>query len=160
LREAATIIQDDLKEVGMRVHVAPFDFRAMVDRILNTHDYEAGILTFESADPIAELNVWLSSGPQHLWQPRQAKPSTPWEAEVDQLMRAQMSMLDPAARKRAYDRVQEIVAANVPLIFLVAPNVLVGARTGLGNFRPVILDHHLLWNVEELFWSAAAQRTR
>ena len=51
-----------------------------------------------------------------------------------------------------YDKVQELVAINLPMIFLVSPNVLVGAKTSLGNFRPAVLDPHTLWNVEELFW--------
>jgi hypothetical protein len=41
----------------------------------------------------------------------------------------------------------------------VSPNVLVGAKNGLANFRPVVLDHHLLWNVEELFWRASPARS-
>jgi peptide/nickel transport system substrate-binding protein len=145
----------------MRVHVVPFEFRAMIDRILNTHDYEAAILALGGgdADPNAELNVWLSSGPQHLWRPAQPHPATAWEAEIDRLMRAQVGMLDVGARKRAYDRVQAIVAEEVPMVFLVSPNVLVGARAGLGNFRPVVLDHHLLWNVEELFWRTGPARS-
>jgi hypothetical protein len=48
--------------------------------------------------------------------------------------------------------VQELVAENLPLIPLVSPNVLVGAKTALGNFRPAILDPTVLWNVDELFW--------
>ena len=48
--------------------------------------------------------------------------------------------------------VQELVADNLPLIPLVSPNVLVGARPGLGNFRPAILDPYVLWNADELFW--------
>ena len=40
----------------------------------------------------------------------------------------------------------------LPIISLVSPSVLVGATKGLGNFRPTVLDHHALWNVEELFW--------
>jgi hypothetical protein len=48
--------------------------------------------------------------------------------------------------------VQELVAQHLPMVFLVSPNVLVGADRGLGNFRPVILDPQALWNVEELFW--------
>jgi peptide/nickel transport system substrate-binding protein len=161
LRQIATVIQDDLAALGMRVHVVPFEFRAMIDRILNTHDYEAAILALGGgdADPNAELNVWLSSGPQHLWRPAQPQPATAWEAEIDRLMRAQVGMLDPVARKRAYDRVQAIVAEEVPMVFLVSPNVLVGARAGLGNFRPVVLDHHLLWNVEELFWRTGPARS-
>jgi hypothetical protein len=38
------------------------------------------------------------------------------------------------------------------MIFLASPNVLVGADKSLGNFRPTVLDHHTLWNVDELFW--------
>ena len=98
------------------------------------------------------MAVWLSSGGTHLWHPGQSRPATAWEAEIDALMRRQVTTLDGAARKRLYDRVQELVADNVPLIFLVSPDILVGANTALGNFRPAILDHHTLWNVEELFW--------
>ena len=75
-----------------------------------------------------------------------------WRPEVDSLMRRQVSTLDSGARKRLYDRVQALVAQNLPLIFLVSPDVLVGANKALGNFRPAILDPHTLWNVEELFW--------
>jgi len=61
--------------------------------------------------------------------------------------------LDAAERKRQFDRVQELVAENLPLIPLVSPNILVGSKLGLGNFRPAILDHYVLWNAEELYWS-------
>ena len=67
-------------------------------------------------------------------------------------MRRQMTTRDVALRKRLYDRVQELVAQNLPIISLVSPSVLVGATKGLGNFRPTVLDHHALSNVEELFW--------
>jgi peptide/nickel transport system substrate-binding protein len=98
------------------------------------------------------MNVWLSSGGTHLWNPGQSRPATAWEAEIDTLMRRQAATLDSTVRKRLYDRVQELVAQNLPMIFLVSPNVLVGANKSLGNFRPAVLDHHTLWNVDELFW--------
>ena len=44
------------------------------------------------------------------------------------------------------------MAENLPLIPLVSPHVLVGAREPLGNFRPAVLDHNVLWNADELFW--------
>jgi peptide/nickel transport system substrate-binding protein len=154
LNAAATIIQDDLSQLGIRVRIVPLEFRALLDRVFNSHDYEAALMTFGGADgdPNAGLPVWLSSGPQHLWHLGQKQPATPWEAEIDQLMRAQVTMLDAAARNRTYDRVQQIVADNLPLIFLVSPNVLVGARRDLGNFRPAVLEPQVLWNVDELFW--------
>jgi hypothetical protein len=49
--------------------------------------------------------------------------------------------------------VQQLVAGYLPIIRLVSPNVLVGAKAALENFRPAILPPHTLWNAEELFWS-------
>jgi peptide/nickel transport system substrate-binding protein len=152
--QIATIIQDDLKQLGMRVSVVTLELRALLDRLLTTHEYDACVLGLGGGDgdPNSEMNVWLSSGNTHLWNPGQSQPATPWEAEIDVLMRRQLTTLDAQLRKRIYDRVQELVAQNLPLISLVSPSVLVGATKGLGNFRPTVLDHHALWNVEELFW--------
>jgi peptide/nickel transport system substrate-binding protein len=150
----ATIIQDDLKQLGMRVSVVTLELRALLDRVLTTHEYDACVLSLGNGDgdPYSEMNVWLSSGNTHLWNPGQTAPATPWEAEIDGLMRQQLTTLDVRLRKRLYDRVQELVAQNLPIISLASPSVLVGVTKGLGNFRPMILDHHALWNVEELFW--------
>jgi peptide/nickel transport system substrate-binding protein len=149
----ATLIQDDLSKLGMNVHVVSLEFRAMVDRLLNTYDYEAALmgLVTGDADPTPEMNVWLSSGETHLWHPEQVQPATPWEAEIDQLMQQQMITLDYGKRKQLYDRVQEIIAEILPVICLVSPNILVGARDRVGNFRPAILDPYTLWNIEQLY---------
>lgn len=155
-QQMATIIQDDLKQLGMRVNVVPLDQRNLIDRVLKTHDYDAAMLGLGGAsadgDPNSEMSVWLSSGATHLWHPAQSKPATDWEAEIDALMQEQIKTRDARQRKQLYDRVQALVAHHLPIIPLVSPNVLVGATTGLGNFRPTVLDHHALWNVEELFW--------
>jgi peptide/nickel transport system substrate-binding protein len=148
----ATIIQDDLSRLGMKVQIVSLEFRAMVDRLLNTYDYEAAIMGLVSgdADPTAEMNVWVSSGETHLWD-LEGKPSAPWESEMDRLMEQQLTTPDYSRRKQLYDRVQEIVADNLPVICLASPNVLVAARNRIGNFHPAILDPYALWNVEELY---------
>jgi len=148
----AAIIQDDLTRLGMNVHIVPLEFRNMVDRFLNSFDYEAAIMGLVSgdADPTADMNVWLSSGETHLWDLR-GKPATPWESEMDQLMNQQETTLDFAKRKQLYDRVQEIVAEDLPVICLVSPNILVGSKDRVGNFRPAVLDPYALWNVEQLY---------
>src|SRR5204862_3003913 len=46
----ATIIQDDLKQLGMTVHVATLELRTLVDRLLKTHDYEACVLGLGAGD--------------------------------------------------------------------------------------------------------------
>jgi peptide/nickel transport system substrate-binding protein len=152
--QIATIIQDDLKQIGMRASVVTLDLRAMLDRVLTTHDYDACVLGLGGGDgdPNSEMNVWLSSGATHVWRPRQPAPATPWEKEIDALMQEQIRTRDASQRKRLYDRVQKLVAEQLPIITLVSPNVLVGATAGLANFRPTVVDHPALWNADELFW--------
>jgi peptide/nickel transport system substrate-binding protein len=151
--QMATMIQQDLKELGIRVQVVPLEFRTMLDRVLQTHDYEAAVMGLGGGDvdPNSQVNVWLSSGDDHFWNLGETKPATPWEAEMDSLMKRQMSTLSAKERKQLFDRVQEIEVEDVPFIFLVSPNVLVGAKVRVHNFKPAILDSHTLWNSEELF---------
>jgi peptide/nickel transport system substrate-binding protein len=152
----ASVIEDDLRQLGMKAQLVPLDNRALLDRVFQSHDYDTAVMALGSgdADPNSEMNVWLSSGPTHMWHLGQTTPATPWEKEIDELMRSQLVTLDPAERKRKYDRVQALVAENLPIVTLVSPNLLVGARKGLGNFRPAVLDHYVLWNADELYWRA------
>jgi peptide/nickel transport system substrate-binding protein len=151
--KVATIAQDDLKLLGMDVQVVPTEFRSLVDRVLNTKQYEVVLMNLVNGDvdPTPEMNLWLSSGETHLWDLGEAKPATAWEAEVDKLMEAQMTTPHYAERKQLYDRVQDLTARNLPFIFLLSPNILVGAQAAVGNFRPGILEPYALWNADQLF---------
>ena len=149
----ATVLQADLRDLGIAVTITPLEFRSMLDRVLNTRQFDTCLMGLGggSSDPNAELNVWLSSGGMHLWNPNQPKPASAWEAEIDSLMKRQAKELDTKERKRLYERVQEIVAREVPLIFLVSPNVVSAAQQTVGNFRPSTLEHLTLWNADELY---------
>ena len=126
----ATLLQDDLAQLGMQVHVVPLEFRATIDRVFQSFDYEAAIMGLGGgdADPNPEMNVWLSNGSTHLWHLGETQPSTPWEREIDQLMNQQMVTLDYQKRKKLYDRVQQIISEQLPFIFLATPNILAGAK--------------------------------
>jgi peptide/nickel transport system substrate-binding protein len=149
----ATLIQDDLKPLGINVQVVTLEFHSMVDRLLTSYDYEAAIMGLVSgdADPTSEMNVWMSNGDTHLWHPNQTKPATTWESEMDHLMEQQQVTLDSSKRKRMYDRVQEIVAEDLPVICLVGPDILVGASDRVGNLQPAIMDPYTLWNIDQLY---------
>jgi len=56
------------------------------------------------------------------------------------------------SRKLLYDRVQEILADDLPIICLASPDILVGAKDQVANFKPATLDPHTLWNSQELFF--------
>src|SRR5438552_2326356 len=88
----AALIQDDLKQLGMRVQVVQLESRSLLNRVTQTKPYDACVLGAASydEDPNSDINVWLSSGGLHLWNPSQAHPATPWEAEIDRLINEQM----------------------------------------------------------------------
>ena len=149
----AALIQDDLKQLGMRVQVVPLEFRSLLDRVTQTKEYDACVLGIVSpdADPNGDVNVWLSSGGLHLWSPSQAHPATPWEAEIDRLINEQMYARTFEQRKKLYDRAQEILWEYQPMIFLASPDILAGARKAVTNFHPAVLEPYVLWNVEQLY---------
>ena len=156
--QIATLVQADLKAIGISAHVVPIEGRSASDRLLNTHDYEAILMGLVSgdADPTPDINILVSNAQQHLWHMGEKTPATPWEAELDQLMQKQLVTLNYQQRKKIYDRVQEILAQQLPMVYLASPNILVGAQENLGNFHPAIIEQYTFWNAEELFWHPPA----
>ncbi len=152
-REAmATMIQQDLGAIGIKVNVVTLDFPSLIQRISESFNYEAALLGLVNVelDPNAQMNVWLSSSEEHQWNPKQTTPATSWEAEIDRLMRAQASSMDDNTRKRYFDRVQEIVADQAPFIYLVNKNALTAVSHSVEGAHPVPLRPQTYWNIEYL----------
>ena len=149
----STLIADDLAQLGMSVHVVPLEFRAVVDRVFQSNDYEACVMGLGGgdADPNGDMNVWISKGSTHLWNMHETKPATDWQAQLDSLLNEQLVTLDYKKRKRIYDEAQAIIAYHLPFIFLASPNVLVGAKRQVANFHPAPLEPYVLWNADELY---------
>lgn len=158
----AAMIQDDLKKIGIRVSVAPIDFPSLIGRIMKNFDYDACLLglVMTDLDPIAQMQVWLSSGPQHQWNPNQAKPETEWEAEIDRQMRLLATETSFAARKKAFDRVQHIVSEAAPFIYLVNRHALVAVSPGVRGADPSVLRPQTLWNADRLWLAPGVEVTR
>lgn len=152
-QQMVEILREDWKQLGIQVTPVVLEFRSFVERVTASRDFDACLLGLGGgdADPNAELNVWLSSGAMHLWNPAQKNPATVWERELDNLMRSQMTEMRPAERRKLYWRAQEIIAAHAPMVFLVSPHVVVAQSGKVGNFRPAVLDHQTLWNADELY---------
>jgi peptide/nickel transport system substrate-binding protein len=151
-QKMATLIQQDLAALGMQVSVVALDFPALIERLMHTQDYEACLLGLENVDPDpdAMINLWLSSSPNHQWNPSETSPATAWEAEIDREMNLETSNSNDNLRKQAIDRVQQIVADQQPFIYLVYPNVLVAVSARLAGVRPAVLEPNLAWNADQL----------
>lgn len=155
----ATMIQEDLSEIGIKVNVVTLDFPSLMERMTRTFEYEACLLGLVNTDldPNGVMTVWLSSGENHQWNPNQKTPATAWEAKIDELMRGQASAATEKERKVKFDRVQQIVAEQQPFIYLVNKDVLVALSPAVQGGAPVVLSPQAFWNIETLRIGAGSE---
>jgi len=138
----ATMIQQDLKKIGIKVNVVTLDFNSLLERMTQTYNYEACLLGFQNVelDPNSQMAVWLSSADNHQWNPSQKSPATQWEAEIDKLMRAQAASGDEHKRKQYWDRVQQIAWEQEPFIYLINKDALVAIAPAVKNAEPSVVS--------------------
>ena len=155
----AAMIQQDLQQIGIKVKPVTLDFPSLIERITRTFDYDSCILGLVNTDldPNGQMTVWLSSGEDHQWNPSQKTPATPWEAEIDKLMRDQASALNDKQRKASFDRVQQIVAEQQPFLYLVNKDVLTAVSPAVVGAAPAVLNPQLFWNVDTLRLKSASE---
>ena len=148
---AAAVLAQDLGRVGITVDVVSLEFGALIQRA-TTMDFDAAYLGFRASDtdPAVNLDLWLSSGAFHFWNPNQPAPVTAWERRIDELMTKQLSAPDDAERKRLFDEVQDIFAEFVPALYFAAPRAFVATSTRVMNASPALLEPFMLWNADTL----------
>ena len=148
---AAAVLQADLAAVGIAVDVVALEFGALIERV-TTMDFDAAYLGFRATDtdPAVNLDLWLSRGAFHFWNPGQTSPATDWEARIDELMTAQIAAPDDTERERIFDEVQELFGAHVPALYFAAPRVYVTTSARVGNAAPALLEPYMLWNADTL----------
>ena len=143
--------------LGIRLNLLTLDFPSLVERIGKTMQYEACLLGLNNVDldPNGQMNVWLSSSDNHPWNPGQKSPETEWEAQIDRLMRAQATCPDGARRKALFDRVQEIVWDQGPILYLVYRSALAAVSPAVKNAQPTALRPQVVWNIDRLYLDRA-----
>lgn len=134
--DIANIFADELKKVGITLNVKPLQFQKIVQTLMQTYDWQAVMISVGSNYfPIQGDNVWLSSGNLHLWNPLQAKPTTSWEAQVDDLYWKGYSTRDNTEAKKIWDQYQRILLDQVPVMYLTYPDVFSAYRDRWANLR-------------------------
>ena len=148
--KTASLLQQDLAAIGIKLNVVTLDFPALIDRLMHTQNYEAALLGLSNVepDPSSMMNVWLSNSENHQWNPSEKTPATPWEAELDRLMNAQAIAATDAERKHSVDRVQQIIAEQQPFIYLVYPNALYAVSPSLSNVQLTVLQPGIVSNID------------
>jgi peptide/nickel transport system substrate-binding protein len=153
------IVADDFSKIGIKCTLSLVEFNSVITKLRESYDYDAILLGLTGGvppDPIMSSNVFKSSGKTHFWNPEQESPGTAWEKEVDDLMNAQMVSMDDAERKRIFDRVQEIMGENLPMLYTVNRTGLIAIRDKFEGATPTVLRPWVLWRSETISIKKAA----
>lgn len=156
-REAiGVMIKQDLEDLGMKVNFKPIEFNSLVNKIVSTYDWDMVImgLTGSPLEPNGGKNVWLSNGVLHLFNMRSPKEADlnllPWEKELNYLFEKGATAITFENRKKFYDRYQEIIYNEKPMIYLYSPIKITAIRNKFKNIYPTALGG-VIHNIEEIY---------
>ena len=156
-REAiGVMIKQDLEDLGMKVNFKPIEFNSLVNKLLSTYEWDMVVmgLTGSPLEPNGGKNVWLSNGALHMYNQRKTAEAgvnlLPWEKELDYLFEKGATALTFDERKKFYDRYQEIIYNEKPMIYLYSPVRISAIRNKFKNVYPTSLGG-IIHNIEEIY---------
>lgn len=151
-------LQEHFRSVGIGVDAVGLDIGAIVQRWMKG-DYDSVFHGFQGSatDPAMTHDFWLSSSPQHFWNPSQPVPATPWERRMDELMLKQASAASLEDRQRLFAEVQRIFGEELPALHFVVPKVTIAASRRVRNLQPAPQVPQLLWAADSIAVSSPGQ---
>jgi peptide/nickel transport system substrate-binding protein len=151
LERELAFVREAAAAIGVALDPVPLETNALISRML-AGDFETLFFSYSTSDldPALTQDFWLSSGNSHLWHMAQLAPATPWEAEIDRLMRQQATTTDEPERLRLFADAQRVLAEEVPVLYFVAPRLSMGVSRRVRHVSPSVLRPHLLWAADSL----------
>ncbi len=130
--KTAIIIQERLKQIGIKVKVRAVEWAAFIKNFIDQHKFEATILGWTlPADPDPNA-VWHSS--------KAEKGGLNFvgykNPEVDALIETARTTFDQEVRKKAYYRFQRILHRDQPYTFLYVPDALPVVASRIRGIEP------------------------
>ncbi|HKJ82569.1 MAG TPA: peptide-binding protein, partial [Mariprofundaceae bacterium] len=130
--DAAIIIQQRLKEVGIAVKVRLVEWSAFINHFINKRNFEAVILGWSLSPEPDQYSIWHSSQTG----PRQFNFLSYANATVDKDLVAATRTFDRTKRKEYYDEMQVELHKDVPVVFLFAPYSLPAIHKRIHGIKP------------------------
>ena len=156
-REAlGVMVKEDLKELGINVNFKPIEFNSLVSKLMSTADWDMVLmgLTGNPLEPHSGKNVWYSKGHLHLFNMRfptdNEENILDWEKELDEIIEQGALELDYDKRKLIYDKYQQIIYDERPIIYMYSPLTITAVRKKIKNLHPTPLGG-TTHNLDELY---------
>lgn len=118
--KTAEIIQRRLAEIGITVKIRVIEWAAFVNEFINKRRFDATILGWTIPMDPDMYDVWHSSKVGA----RELNFISYKNEELDDLLEKGRGTFDLEKRRRAYHRIQEIIAEDQPYTFLYVPDAL------------------------------------
>jgi peptide/nickel transport system substrate-binding protein len=148
--QAALIIQQRLKGVGIDMTVKVVEWASLIKGSLDSHDFESVIIGFTIPMEPDLIDIFYSTKTR----PGEMNFISYSNPEVDRLIDLARFTLDRKARKAALDRIQEIFRDDVPYVFLFVPDALIALSSRFEG--PEAAPNGLLYNIQD--WRVPAGR--
>ena len=158
-KDMALIVTENLRAIGMDVTYRTLDFNNLVQKLDGTGEWESMILGLGGGnlEPHGGKNVWDPSGRLHMWNRKLSKDQyskkereqsydayvqswedhlPDWEWRILELFNQGVQELVEEKRKVYYYEWQDIVAEELPLIYLVTPKNYMAVRNKFIGLKP------------------------
>lgn len=148
----ATLIQSQLREIGVEVKIRTVEWAAFIKEFVNKGKFDAVILGWTIPQDPDIFQIWHSSQAHdgglnfiHYKNP-----------EMDKLLEEARSTPDQAVRAQMYFRAQEILADDQPYCFLFVPYALPIVQKRFKGIKPALAG--IMYNFEKWYVPANLQK--
>ncbi len=151
-KKVAEIIQQRLKDVGVKVDIQVIEWAAFIKEYVKPRRFDAVILGLGTGVDPDQYVVWHSSqtGPDQMNRTGYSNP------EVDHLLEVGRASCDRRDRVRYYHRIQEILAEDLPMLFLYFKDELPVVASRFHGIK--VAPAGILYNFGEWYVPRALQR--
>lgn len=151
---AATVMQSQLREVGIDVRIRTVEWAAFIREFVNKGRFDAVLLGWTIPQDPDLFSVWHSSqtfeGGLNFTHYR--------NPEVDKLLEEAQSTPDQKKRAELYYRIQEIFDADQPYCFLFVPYALPVVQRRFQGIEPALAG--IMYNFEKWWIPKSLQHTQ
>lgn len=153
LREqTAQIIQENLKQAGVKINLNTMEFKALMQKVVANHDFELYMMGNNlPADPDL-TSYWSSQAVSDVKGKEGWNISGLKSAEVDKFLEEGIGTFDIEKRKAAYEKFGVYMNKELPWIYLYEQNIVKAFNPKLKGFEPSTLrdfSDAANWQIEE-----------
>ncbi|MFQ5586075.1 MAG: peptide-binding protein [Thermodesulfobacteriota bacterium] len=153
--KTATIIQWRLKMIGIKVNIKAVEWATFINEFVDKRRFDAVILGWSIGLDPDQYDIWHSSKTKE----KEFNFISFNNSEVDDLLDRGRSVFDIEERKKAYFRIQEILAEEAPYIFLYVPDATPIVHARFQGIEPAPLIG-IRYNINEWYVPRGLQRHR